>query len=142
MRILVAIAIAVLAAAVAVPSAPGAAYAASGLPVVASVQAQDHPDTLDAPHPTGVTETESGAAAAACEIPTGSPRIAEGDFSSSPAASGPGTAVVAAGGALVTVDTSPTGHSEVLDAPHPTGVTETDYGAAATACGQLPDTGE
>jgi hypothetical protein len=142
MRIYAVIAILVLAANVALPSAVSVASAAGGPPVVASVQAQDHPDTLDAPHPVGVTETESGAAAAACDIPTGSPRIAQGDFSGGAPAPGPGTAVVAAGGAPVTVGTSPTGHSEVLDAPHPTGVTETDFGAAATACGQIPDTGD
>jgi hypothetical protein len=142
MRIYAVIAIVVLAAAAVLPSASSAAHAASGLPVVASVQAQDHPGTLDAPHPVGVTETESGAAAAACEIPTGSPRIAEGDFGGGPLAATAGTAVVAAGEAPVTVGTSPADHTEVLDAPHPTGATETLYGAAATECRQLPDTGE
>jgi hypothetical protein len=142
MRIYAVIAILVLAANVALPSAVSVASAAGGPPVVASVQAQDHPDTLDAPHPVGVTETESGAAAAACEIPTGSPRIAQGDFSGGAPAPGPGTAVVAAGGAPITVGTGGIDHSAVMDAPHPTGATETLYGAAATECRQLPDTGE
>jgi hypothetical protein len=69
-------------------TAPQVAHAASGLPAIASVLAQaEHPETGDAPHPSGMTETEYGTAATACEVPIGSPAIASGDMG---AAVGPG----------------------------------------------------
>jgi hypothetical protein len=108
----------------------GLAVVAALLLVPAAVAlAQDHPETFDTPHPTGVPETEFGAAATACEVPTGGPQIASGDL----------TAAAPTG----SVSTVPVVASEVaadpraeFDAPHPTGVTETPHGATATACGQ------
>jgi hypothetical protein len=96
-------------------------------PAAAGVFAQDHPDALDAPHGAGVTETPYGVAATECEQPTGSPRLVEGDLSVGPAnvTGGPPAAPVA-----------PDPDHGALDAPHGAGVTETPFGAAATACGQ------
>jgi hypothetical protein len=69
-------------------TAPRIAHTASAPPAIATVLAQaEHPETGDAPHPSGVTETEYGTAATACEVPTGSPAIASGDMG---AAVGPG----------------------------------------------------
>jgi hypothetical protein len=95
-------------------------------PAAAGVFAQDHPDALDAPHGAGVTETPYGTAATACEQPTGSPRLVGEDLSALPGGV-TGAAAMAYG--------APPEHPEALDAPHPEGVTETRYGAAATACG-------
>jgi hypothetical protein len=97
-------------------------------PAAGGVLAQEHPDALDAPHPAGVTETPFGAAATACELPTGSPRLAEGDLSAPPSIGPTGGAPVATG--------APAPGHEALDAPHPPGMTETPYGALATECGQ------
>ncbi|HZR99328.1 MAG TPA: hypothetical protein VFE37_11505 [Chloroflexota bacterium] len=137
MRAVFLITIVALAAALTLPRVAATAYTAIGQPAVASVQAQDHPETLDEPHPAGVTETPSGAAAAECEIPTGSPGIAGGDLSVGPQGADGATAVVA-GGPAETISVPSPEHPEAVDAPHPVGETETPYGTAATACGQEP----
>jgi hypothetical protein len=96
-------------------------------PAAAGVFAQDHPDALDPPHAEGITETPYGTAATAAELPTGSPGLVEGEFSALP---GEVT------GGVPLAPGAPADHPEELDAPHPVGVTETPFGAAATACGQ------
>lgn len=144
MRVFRAVGILALLAAVSLPLAAPAvsvAHAASGLGVVASVQAQDHPEVFDEPHPAGVTETPSGAAAAAADVPTGSPLLAGDDLS---AGAGPDTSgtMVTAGEPPVMISGPAPDHPDAMDPPHPTGVTETASGAAAAAAGQVPETGE
>ena len=93
MQIRRAIAIVGLGVAVSLPVAaagPSVTHAATGAGAVASVLAQaEHPEAGDVPHPAGLTETETGTAATACEQPTGSPAIAAGDIGG---AVGPGCA--------------------------------------------------
>ena len=94
-------------------------------PAAAGVLAQaDHSDALDAPHATGVSETAFGAAATTCEVPAASPRLAGGDVSAAPAVQGGAT------GAYV----PDAAHSDLVDAPHAIGTTETPFGAEATEC--------
>ncbi|HZR97676.1 MAG TPA: hypothetical protein VFE37_03155 [Chloroflexota bacterium] len=106
MRVSTAIGVLAVAVAVALPSAPVAAYEAPMRPVVASVQAQNPPGTAESAQPVEVTQT-------ATEV---------------------GTMPVVTGG--------PEDHPEVLDVPHPAGLTETASGADAATCWQTADTGD